>query len=521
MIHVTPRPDKSLPNPRNRPHTMISLHPLMSCCLLSGLLLLSCCAQDEPYSTPLPVTNTRPDDMMAMQPDEDHVDMGEAFESMRHTRFFKASNTRHSIVFGNAMSMSGDTFVVAASREDSDGIDPTNYLAQDSGAVYVFERDPGTGAWSEQAFLKPSRIGDGYLFGTSVSIQGDTLVVGASGEDLNTEDVHTTIQSGGAVYVFERDPKTGVWTEKDYLTAFNAGHSDYFGWSVSLSGDTLAIGAYGENSDGVDPDNDFYNQSGAVYVFEREPETGAWEYQAFLKGDSLDDDEFGYKVALEDDTLVISAHREDSDGTDPTNHLAEDSGAVYVFERDPRTGEWHKQAFLKASDVQKDDAFGCALSLSGDTLAIGAWNAGQDYRSGKTYLFERDPGIGVWSQQAVLTASNAKVGDAFGASLSLSGETLVVGAFGESSDGKDAREIDPAYEDSGAAYVFERDPLTHAWTQRAFFKASNADYRYSFGWSVITSGNICLVSSPHEASDGIDSRHSDESRSGAVYMFEL
>jgi hypothetical protein len=169
----------------------------------------------------------------------------------------------------------------------------------------------------------------------------------------------------------------------DYFKASNTGDFDNFGFAVSLSGDTLAVGANAEDSSGTGVDgeqnDDLAMDSGAVYVFVRSGTT--WSQQAYLKASNARQNAFfGRAVSLSGDTLAVGATQEDSNATGVTTPPAQGdpsysgSGAVYIF---TRTGEtWTQQAFIKASNAQKNDGFGRAVSLSGDTLAVGA--AGED-----------------------------------------------------------------------------------------------------------------------------------------------
>ena len=169
-----------------------------------------------------------------------------------------------------------DTLAVGARSEDSNasGVDGDqgNNDATNAGAVYVLVRDGTT--WSQQAYLKASNTGTGDAFGWSVSLSGDTLAVGANREasnatGMNGDQTNNSSTNAGAVYVFVRDGST--WSQQAYLKASNTGAGDEFGNSASLSGDTLAVGAYLEtsNATGVDGDqtNNSANTAGAVYTF--------------------------------------------------------------------------------------------------------------------------------------------------------------------------------------------------------------------------------------------------------------
>ena len=287
-------------------------------------------------------------------------------------------------LFGYSVSLSGDTLAVGAVGEASNttGVNgsQSDNSASWSGAVYIFTRSGTT--WSQQAYLKASNTGAGDRFGHSVSLSGDTLAVGAPNEDSigtgvngDQSDSTLTIMSG-AVYVFTRSGTT--WSQQAYLKASNTGAGDSFGDSVSLLGDTLAVGAGGENSNatGMNGNQSDYSasESGAVYVFTRNGTT--WSQQAYLKASNTErGDSFGYSVSLSGDTLAVGARGEASsatgvNGSQSYNSRTIESGAVYVFTRSGTT--WSQQAYLKASNTGRDDRFGFSVSLSGSRLAIGA-----------------------------------------------------------------------------------------------------------------------------------------------------
>ncbi len=231
--------------------------------------------------------------------------------------------------------------------------------AVDSGAVYLLTVDAAA-AFAQQAYIKASNTDGGDEFGFSVALSGDTLVVGAhheasaaTGIDGDQSDDSAAI--AGAVYVFTRDA-AGVWSQQAYIKASNTGAADNFGWSVALSGDTLAVSAVGEASaatgiDGDQSDNTAargdFTSAGAVYVFTRDA-AGVWSQQAYIKASNTDGiDAFGWSVALSGDTLAVGALFEESAATgidgDQSDNSAASAGAVYVFTRDA-AGVWSQQA---------------------------------------------------------------------------------------------------------------------------------------------------------------------------------
>jgi hypothetical protein len=230
---------------------------------------------------------------------------------------------------------------VGAWGEDGDAtssVGNPNNSASGAGAVYVYTRS-GT-VWSLEAYLKASNAAATDYFGYSVSLDADTLAVGAVNEDGDAGSTaaapNEAASNSGAVYVFTRSGTT--WSQQAYLKAFNAGSNDNFGNAVSLSGESLIIGAryeQGDNSSTVDNPNNNANYAGAAYVFTRNG--SAWSQQAYLKASNAAyADRFGSSVALDIDTMAVGAIYEASDATgvngDPSNNSAGQSGAVYIFQ---------------------------------------------------------------------------------------------------------------------------------------------------------------------------------------------
>lgn len=372
----------------------------------------------------------------------------------------------------------------------------------------------------EEAYLKASNSEAGDEFGYSVSLSGDTLVVGAPGESSEGNDAYAS----GAAYVFVRED--GAWAQEALLKASNLGGSDAFGFSVSIDGDTLAVGAPGEASEegGVNADgsNNLALQSGAAYVFTRDG--GQWTEQAYLKASNPDgEDFFGSSVSVDGDTLAVSAPYEDSRATgidgDQSHNFFVNAGAVYVFTR--MGPAWSQEAYVKSSNTLAGDLFGQSISLDGDTLVVGA--PGEDSDAGAAHVFSREDST--WTESAALRASNGEFGDLFGGSVSLWGDLLAVSATGEDSAavGVDGDQQDNGAFDSGAAYVFSR--ADNVWEQQAYVKASNTDAEDLFGFSVCIDGGILVVGAPVEASQatGLNGDQTDNStlQGGAVYSFTL
>ena len=329
--------------------------------------------------------------------------------------------------------------------------------------------------------------------------------------------------------------------------------NDFFGRSIALSGNTLAVGI--ANEDGRDNTK---RNGGAVYIFIR---TGTdWRQQAYIKASNADtSDHFGFSVALSGDTLVVGAPDESSNstGVNPSttsagganpqaDNTATDSGAVYVFTRTGST--WNQSAYIKASNTGANDEFGSAVALSGNTLAVGtkdedshstgvnpsttsagganpqADNAATD--SGAVYVFTRSGTDNTtWTQQAYIKASNTGGDDQFGDSIALSGDILAVSATGEDNGtGTYGDQSDNTLINSGAVYIFTRS-AAGTWSQEQYLKAASPGRDDRFGGSLALSGGNLAVGAAGEdsGSKGVDGDQGDNLTtgrdSGAVYIF--
>lgn len=299
-------------------------------------------------------------------------------------------------LFGIAVAVDGDTAVVGAYGDDGP--------STDAGSAYVFVRSGST--WVQQQKLVASDAAANDHFGHSVAISGDTIVVGAESDDSPNADA-------GSAYVFTRTGST--WTQQQQLVASDQAPSDNFGVSVAIVGDTVIVGANLSNSP--------LSNTGAAYVFTR---TGsAWaQQQKLTASDAAAEDRFGVSVAISGNTAVVGA-----DGDDRF------AGAAYVFVG--AGSNWAEQQKLTASDRAAGDGFGEAADISGDTVVVGAVAsrvpAGQD---GAAYVFVR--GGTAWTQQQRLANPEPSFDeldpDLFGDSVAIDGDTVVVGATADVED---------------------------------------------------------------------------------------
>ena len=218
------------------------------------------------------------------------------------------------------------------------------------------------------------------------------------------------------------------------------------------------------------------------------PDLGPWTQQAKLTAsDGAPSDRFGETVAISGDTLLFGAFADDDQGTN--------SGSAYVFVRNGST--WSQQAKLTASDGEAFTNFGCSVAINGNTAVMGAGRDVFGTEFGSAYVFVRNGTT--WSQQAKLVPDDLEAGDAFGNSIAISGETVVVGAEKDDDQGTN----------SGSAYVFVRNGST--WSQQAKLTASDGAAFDRFGRSVVITGDIAVVGADHDDDNGL--------QSGSAYVF--
>ncbi|MFC1600779.1 cohesin domain-containing protein [Candidatus Sumerlaeota bacterium] len=362
---------------------------------------------------------------------------------------------------GNAVSISGDRAIVGAQGNDDQGLG--------SGSAFIYELTGGV--WVKKATLLASDGAEDARFGFAVSICGDTAAVGAY-----------NFSSGlGSAYVFERIG--GVWTETANLQNPGAPADDHFGRCVSISGNYLLVGAYGDDEEGA--------SAGAAYVFERID--GTWTQVAKLTDlDGADYDMFGYSAAIAGNVAVVSSRQDDEKGNN--------SGTVFVFERD--SGSWPQTAKLTASDGSSSDYFGHSCAVSSDTIAVGAYDHDHfSWHEGSVYVFEK---VGAaWTETAELRASDIHDGELdnnLGVQVSISGNVIVAGSWYDNDRGLH----------SGSVYAFERDG--GAWTEIEKMLASDGVSYDQLGECVSVAGNTVLAgASDDDKGDG----------AGAVYLYDL
>ncbi len=362
--------------------------------------------------------------------------------------------------YGYSVSIDGKYVIVGANQSDNEY---TN-----DGCVYIYEID-AYGNWTNEIKLTASD-GEAYdYFGYSVSISGDYCIVGAYGDDDNGS-------FSGSVYIYELDPDTGTWGNEVKITATDAAANDYFGYSVSISGDYAIVGSCGEN-----------DEAGSVYIYELDADTGTWGNEVKITAtDAADGEFFGYSVSISGDYCIVGRWQDDG---------SEDSGSVYIYELDADTGTWGNEVKVTATDGAPADHFGSSVSIDGNYAIVGAWGDDDNGdESGSVYIYELDADTGTWGNEVKLATSDGSGDDRYGYSVSMDGEYVIVGARYDDDNG----------ENSGSVYIYGLN-ADGTWGNEIKLTASDGSAGDYFGCSVSISGDYALVGAYGDDDNGTDS----------------
>jgi hypothetical protein len=349
---------------------------------------------------------------------------------------------------GCSISIDGDYAIVGAYYDDSG-----------KGSAYIFKRNGAV--WVQEAKLNASDGKESDQFGCSVSIDMNHAIVGAYGKN----------NWAGGAYVFKRDGTT--WEEKAKLTPSDGSGGDYFGYSVSIDGSRVIVGAYGDGSG-----------SGSAYIFTRG--CCGWEEAGKLEpSKGVPGDYFGYSVSIYDIRVIIGAPGDDNMGNN--------SGSAYIFNR--TSPIWEEEQKLNASDGETGDEFGISVCINENSAIVGAY--GDNDYTGSAYLFNRNDTT--WIEEQKLNASDGETGDEFGVSVSMESKYIIVGTPGDDDMGSN----------SGSAYIFNQTETT--WSQDAKLEPSEGVPGDYFGYSVSINGDYAIVGVPGDDELGTNS--------GSAYVF--
>lgn len=392
--------------------------------------------------------------------------------------------------FGGAVAIDGDIAVIGAPYKNE------SVSVSEAGEVYVFERINGN--WIEvQTLIPTTRVTEG-LFGYSVAISGNYIVVGSYFDGLDKWDSNYVHQAGAAM-IYERDAG-GTWNLMQKICASDRDYADEFGWSVSISGNSLVVGARADADSILGGSSVF--RAGSAYLFQKDA-GGTWvETQKIVAPDREVSDNFGYAVSISGNKLAVSAPYDDKDAQGA--NLMLNAGSLYLYQEDGN-GTWTMMQKILATDRASGSVLGESISLSNGYLIAGS--VGQD----AAYIFETNA-VGLWVEAQKITSSDNEYDDNFAQSVSVDADYVVVGANFEDEDASGGNSLNAA----GAAYIFERD-ASGIWSEICKVVNADREYQDNFGFAVAISGNYALIGADLEDDDL--SGANDLTKAGSAYFF--
>jgi len=403
--------------------------------------------------------------------------------------------------YGQKVSISGDYAIVSAATEckNASGI---NCLSE-AGAAYIFERD-ASGNWNEVQKLVASDRNEGDLFGCSVDISGNYAVVGAYLDEEDATGGNLVLGTGSA-YIFKRE-SSGNWVEIQKIVASDRSAFDYFGYSVSISGDFIVVAAPYDDEDcyGMNKLSD----AGSAYIFKCD-EHGNWlELQKISASDRAEYDHFGNSLSFDGNHIILSSPVKDE--VISGGPIKERVGSAYIF-RWSGYGVWVEAQKINAGKRDENDFFGWSVSISGDYAFVGASQDNDDNSetnaltsAGSVYIFKRNASK-EWIFTQKIVASDRGALDNFGSSVSLSGKYAVVGAYNDGEDATGANRLVYA----GSAYFYKLDE-SGKWNETQKISASDRGRSYKFGSCAALDNNYAIIGTAI----------SETGISGKAYIFE-
>lgn len=314
---------------------------------------------------------------------------------------------------GGNVALTNDVAMLGVMRRDDKG--------KDSGAVVSYDREENV--WKQNQIFTAHDAKPGDAFGQSIALTESHLIIGAPRSDALGVD-------SGAAYIYKKE--SNIWRFQTKITASDGVVGDLFGISVAIDGDTILVGA--------DLHDEKAEDAGAVYVYVMDDDT--WKQEAkLMASDGGETDIFGVRVALSENTALISARRDD------TEELGADAGSAYIFVRDSST--WTQQAKLTSPDGLDDDRFGRGVALNGNIAIISAMNHDANgSNTGAVYVYMK--GSSGWRYTSKFSAKSSMSDDKFGWNVGLSNGVAVIATPNYDAKGQE----------SGAVFIQDLNYIT-------------------------------------------------------------
>ncbi|MFK7774830.1 MAG: T9SS type A sorting domain-containing protein [Saprospiraceae bacterium] len=420
--------------------------------------------------------------------------------------------------YGGNVDISGEFAIIGSYSSTDENNANSKSIA---GAAYILYKDQGgTDNWGQLKKLVASDRQEWDYFGDAVAISGDYAIVGAHSQHYDENGANEFNNSGAAYIFYRHQGGTNNWGEVTKIVASDRTDYQQFAQAVSISGNIVAVGTYQEKRDASSSNG--LNQAGAVYIFSKD-QGGTDNWGQVTKIDASDRnewDQFGFSVDISGNNLVVGAPQEDENQAGSTTLT--NSGSAYIFSKDQGgSNNWGQVTKIVASDRASYDAFGYSVSISGENVVLGAYfedvsSGSSTDNAGAAYIFSKDQGgSSNWGQVTKINASDWTSSDYFGFSVSISGDFVISGAFQEDDDVNGNNPLSKA----GSAYVFYKDQGgSNNWGQINKLVSNDRGYEDELGINVAISGDYALVGAHYDDEDENDQNLLN--KAGSAYIFK-
>ena len=406
------------------------------------------------------------------------------FTTFDYVTKLTAADGGQNYYYGSSVAIDGDIIVI--------GSEQYGYIQgvqTGTGAAYIYEKDyPSLNSWGLRRTITASDGASGDMFGTSVSISGNFIAVGADFADINGQF------SAGAAYIFEKDFNgPNNWGQRKKLTSATPTGADYFGRSISIKGDYVIVSCEG--------DDESLSNSGAAFIFGRtyDGAQGGWGQVKKLKASTYiaANDRFGKSVAITNGYAIVG--NPDSE----IGNVGTNRGSALIFEQNlDGTDNWGIRKLLTVYESPLDeDKFGSKVAIDGDIAVVSEHGL---LGRGAINIFGKDTGsVNNWGFQKIIVAYDAVNNELFGIGLAISGNIVLSGSPYD----------DVTFDNSGSVYSYiQEQPNTNKWNLINKINVGDPVMDGRFGYRVGISGNIAVMGAYWDDDRG--------SRSGSAYIYE-
>lgn len=360
---------------------------------------------------------------------------------------------------GYSMGISGNLLVAGASGNHGSSSGP-NF----TGSLHVFYYDGSK--WIAKTPLTSFSPIAGERLGTSVAISGHNIIGGAPYANLGNGNYQ------GRAMIFPYDPVTNTYSSPAILTASDALAGDMFGTSVAINSNFALVGAPSRDVNGN-------NNIGRCYFYKRNGSSWS-QHSIILPPAAVTDDYFGFAVSMTEEWAAIASPYTDVNGTI-------NAGKVYLYKYNSGTDSWNIVTSLVPQTTRTMERFGSSIHITNDILAVGSdrYVGNPMYDStGEVAIYRRNGDS--WNLEATVSASDGNATDAFGSSVHVSGNKVIVGAmYGDAGSNID----------QGKSYIFQHNGT--GWVEEAIIVASQSENNANFGKSVLIHPHSALVGAPN------------------------